>query len=327
MSFSQITAFPNGISSFGIPQLSGGLLPFPGNYFFVNPATGADGNTGSADSPLSTLAAAYGRCQDNHDDVVFLVGSTTNTHRLAATLVWAKNNTHLVGLSAPTQVGQRARISNLAAAFFSPLVQVTAAGCMFLNFSTFIGFVAPATQVAWQDSGQRNYYGNVDLSSFGSTQSAGDTGSRSLLLDGVGLGESTFEHCYFGVDTITRGVQNANLEFQNGNTRNTFRDCTFAMDASAATPVAILCAAAASIDRWNMFERCRFINAIGSGATAMTGAAKLVASAGGILLFDSCSLVGISSFAYDAASKAQIYMANTPVPDPGVHAGEAINPA
>jgi len=57
-----LTNFPNGITSFGVPVIGGiGGIPFSGNWYFVDPVNGADGNDGSADYPLATLYAAINR--------------------------------------------------------------------------------------------------------------------------------------------------------------------------------------------------------------------------------------------------------------------------
>ena len=109
-----LTNFPNGITSFGIPIFGGGLPPFTGNYFFCDYKNGNDGNSGSANNPFKTITAAYAQTTSGNNDVIFIVGdgATDATQRLTATLTWAKNATHLIGLTAPTLYSQRARISN-----------------------------------------------------------------------------------------------------------------------------------------------------------------------------------------------------------------------
>ena len=144
------TNFPNGATSFGIPLVGGiGGIPFTGNWYFVDAAAGSDGNEGTVDAPLQTIARAYALCTDGNNDVVALIGApltsapTTGTFRLSATLTWAKSATHMIGITAPTRVGQRARIAPLTTATtnINPLFSVTAQGCVFANFSFFQGMV------------------------------------------------------------------------------------------------------------------------------------------------------------------------------------------
>ena len=112
----------------------GGLMPFTGTYFYVNPATGADGNTGlSPTQALSTLSAALSKCTTGQNDVVFLIsnGQSTGTARLTAKLSWNKDATHLIGICSPVNISQRARISHAASApatAFTPMVEVTGDG-------------------------------------------------------------------------------------------------------------------------------------------------------------------------------------------------------
>lgn len=55
-----LTNFPNGITSFGVPVLGTiGGLPFTGNYYFVDPVNGADGNEGTRSFPLKPCTALW----------------------------------------------------------------------------------------------------------------------------------------------------------------------------------------------------------------------------------------------------------------------------
>lgn len=286
-----------------------------GRRFFCDPANGSDSNNGlSPEFAFDTLQAAHDACTAGRNDVVYLVGdgSTTGTARQSIKLSWTKNATHLIGITAPAYQ-QRARIApTTAITAFTPLVEVTASGCIFQNFSLFHGFTTGTTaQICWRDTGSRNYYEDVSFGGMGDTESAADTGSRSLLLEGA---ESVFRRCVIGIDTITRHALNASVEFKTTSCkRNTFDECFFPFFGDAATPVAILVATAAHSDRWQRFKNCTFFNAIGSTSTAMTGVAKLAASIGGLILFENCHRVGITDWGYDATSLAQCYVAGPAV--------------
>ena len=340
-----MTNFPNGITSFGIPVLGGGAIPFTGTPFFVDPANGSDGYSGkSPDRAFATLYKAHDACTAGANDVVYLIGdgSTTATARLSAalaatvdssattgTLTWSKNATHLIGITAPTSVGQRARIApptgtyTMATFGSGNFVNVTAAGCTFSNISLFNGFsTGGASQICWTDSGGRNYYENVHFGGAGDAASAQATTSRSLLV--TGTGECTFVNCTIGLDTVTKTVANASLELAGATKRNRFSRCIFPIMTSAATPYFIIGTGAGAIDRWNLFEECLFYNAVDSTSTGLTVACSLHASAGGSLVMMRCTAVGATKWG-DAGALANMYVDGGP-PTAGT-TGLGVNPS
>ncbi len=303
----------------GVPTMGMAGLPLTtGTVFFVDPVNGANGNDGSAQTPLATLYAAHDRCTAGNNDVVVLVGNgaASGTARLSlalaqattpaattGTLTWSKNATHLVGMAAPTMVAQRARIAPptgtyLASTFNADVfVSVTGSGCIFSNISTFCGFsTGSASMVNWSDTGSRNYYNNVQFGGFGDTASAQGTGARALLVGAAGSGENTFNNCVIGLDTVTRTVANASLEFAGATPRNVFTGCIFPMLTSSATTLSILGTGNGCVDRFQLFRGCAFINAMGSTATAQTVIASFTtASPGGLLAFDGSWFIGDAS--------------------------------
>jgi len=75
-----ITAYPNGLSSFGIPLLGSGPVLTTGNVFFVDSgktATGADSadniHGSTPDNPYLTIDYAVGRCTADNGDVIFVM--------------------------------------------------------------------------------------------------------------------------------------------------------------------------------------------------------------------------------------------------------------
>ena len=316
-----LTNFPFGITSFGVPVLGGiGGLPFTGNWWFVNPKSGLDGNAGTSPSQaLQSLYQALNKATANNNDVIVLIGdgSTAATARLSkaaaqainpaatvGTLIWNKAATHLLGITAPTQIAQRARLAPPTGTYTQAtfgsgnFVTVSAQGCMFANVSLFHGFSTGGTnQICWTDTGGRNAYINMDFGGMGDAASAADTGSRSFKLGGAGIGETTFEHCNFGLDTVSRGVANSTFEFTGGTPRNIFKDCSFIMDASAATVTHLLGTGNACVDREQWFKECAFLNAIGSTATTINAVGNFTTGApGGYVLFQRCTSVGATKW-------------------------------
>lgn len=330
----------------GVPTMGMGGAPlFTGRWFFVDAVNGSDGNTGAADNPLATVYRAYSLMTAGKNDVCVIVGdgSTSATQRLslanaqaidssatAGTLTWAKNACHLIGMTAPTLVAQRARFAPPTGTYTQAtfgsgnFIVVSASGCYFANFSVFHGFSTGGNnQIALTVSGGRNYFYNLNIQGAADTASAQSTSSRSLLLSGS-TGENTFVDCVFGTDTIARTVANSTAQFSGGSPRNTFKNCIFPFQTSASTPLGIITAASSAIDRWQLFDRCSFINNVQSTSTTMAGLSTLAASSGGLLMMKDCTLVGITEFGTDATSRGQIYIDGGTVT--AASSGIAVNP-
>lgn len=311
------TDFPNGVTSFGVPMVGGiGGLPFTGRWIFADATAGSDGNTGGASDPVQTLSQAYALATSGKNDVIVIVGdgSTTKTQRLSSQLVWAKNATHLIGMTAPSMVSQRARISTASGATtnIANLVSVTAQGCLFANFSTFQGVGQSATaEQLWQEAGQRNAYFNVAFGGMGSANGAGNASSYSLQL--YGGSENLFQDCYFGTDTQDRSAANTNVQLRKNasnvaSTRNIFRNCYFAMRATASTPTFIDGNQSGGVDRFNWFENCKFNNF----GTAIAAVVAFHASQGGYTVMDNCSAVNCTDW---TASDTSVVQITGPVPN------------
>ena len=156
-----------------IGPVLGGNTIFTGTFFYVNPATGADGNDGlTPATAVQSITTAFNKCTSGNNDVVYLIGdgTTAGTARISSTLTWNKNATHLIGVCSPVAISQRARISHAASApttAFTPMVRVTGNGCLFSNIQIFEGFAADTAVVTWEDQGNRNYYSNVQFAGMG----------------------------------------------------------------------------------------------------------------------------------------------------------------
>jgi hypothetical protein len=225
------TNFRNGITSLGVPVLPSGLIPFgpTSKAYFVAPGTGSDGNRGTDPTrPLATLAEAHSLCTANNNDVVFLMAqsntASATTDYQSATLTWSKDLTHLIGIGAPGHFSQRARIGQLSTATgVSPLVNVTANGCLFANFSVFHGVADATSLVALQVTGARNYFYGSHIAGMGDATMV-TAGAASLKL--AGASENTFSNCVIGLDTISRdNTTNGEIWCTSGASRNWFEDC------------------------------------------------------------------------------------------------------
>jgi len=273
-----------------------------GNVIYCDPSrTNTNTQDGSAASPYQSLPAAYGAGRSGKNDIIVLVGNgaTGGTARVSATLTWAKDALHLVGVCSPVLYSQRARIAvTSGTTAYTPFFTISGNGCIFQNIAWFMGFGTGTTnQIGMLLTGSRNYFQNCQIAGLADAESAADAGSRTLKIGLAGSGENLFEDCVIGVDTVTRSAANATLELTAATTRNVFRRCHFPLMTSAATPLGILGTGNGCVDRHNTFEECLFINAIKSTSTVMTVLASFTtASPGGMLLFNRSVLVGVTDY-------------------------------
>lgn len=67
--------FPNGVTIRGFPVLN----TYGGDVYWVNSATGANGNKGTREKPFATLDYAIGRCTANNGDVIMVAPNHAET--------------------------------------------------------------------------------------------------------------------------------------------------------------------------------------------------------------------------------------------------------
>lgn len=271
-----LTNYPNGLSSFGMPVVPGGYIPAGGKHYWVNPATGSDGNEGKSPAKaLATVGAAYDKCTSGNNDVVHLIGNATTMTNLSEALTWAKHYTHLVGECAPTMVGQRARMFQLSTATgLSPLMNITATGCVFRNFYIFQGVDDATSLINVQVTGQRNYFENVHFAGGGHATMAIDD-CASLFINGGA--ENTFVNCLIGVNTIAMATGGNALRFDGSATRNVFINCMLDLLIGNAGARLVELVDSASLDRWTRFVNTMFNSNSVNKATTMASAFEIPA--------------------------------------------------
>jgi len=328
-----MTTVSDGLFQYGGMPVNGAVPPFVSRYsktFFVDPVNGLDGNSGESPSQaFATLYRAHKMCTAGQNDVVYLIGTgaAAGTARLSTAnaiagdsslttgeLIWSKNATHLIGIAAPG-VNSRARIANptgtyTAATFGSnAFMTVSGNGCYIANISLTQSFsTGNAAEITLTVTGSYNVFDNVFAS--GPLSAAGYQGANSRALKVSTGGENIFLGGQYGADTVTRSALNANVEFASATARNRFDKVIFPMYTDDATAVGILGTGAGCMDRFQLFTNCWFINAIESGSTGATALANLTsASAGGMLVFANCNLIGFTKWG-DTNALAQSYVSN-----------------
>jgi len=300
----------NNISTqFGMPLygVQGILPPFTGNYFWVDGTNGSDGNTGGPQDPFKTLTQAQNACLAGNNDVVFLSG----TFSPSATFVWSKNKTHLVGLSPSGPLVGTALISVASTAAtsgaFSPLVSVTATGCIFQDISVVSGIAQAATQVCWAEAGGGNCYFNCDFNQVGNATAGAQAGNRALTIASVG---NFFNSCTIGGDAIVRATgTNYNLDMLAGSGSTIFRGCTFPMWSSVAAS-AFINAATTTCAGYVLLDDCQFINDINNaGGTSLTQAFNISATAGASFILTPLSIVAGATI-LNTGGTGTVYVSN-----------------
>ena len=246
----------------GVPFVGAQGLLSQGKAWFCKPSSGSDGNDGTTvDRAVKTLSKAHSLASADRNDTIYYFAESNSaastTDYQSATLTWSKDLTHLVGVCAPSVVSQRARIAQLSTATgVSPLLDVTADGCVFSNIQVFHGVADATSLIAVRVTGTRNYFHNVHFAGVGDvTMSA--AGACSLKIDGGA--ENVFNHCVIGVDTIARDADATEILFDTAATRNLFEDCFITSYISAAGFASVTVADATGIDRWQIFKNCLFM--------------------------------------------------------------------
>lgn len=258
----------------GVPTVGNMLALGGGNWHFVDPANGDDDNDGlTPDSALASIVQGHTNATaNNHDVVAYISGSSSITLQTAFT--WSKSYTHLIGIAAPTAVATRARIFQLSTLTgASPLMTISATGCVFSNFYIFQGVADATSLINVSVTGGRNYFESVHFAGGGHATQA-INGGASLKLDGAE--ENKFVNCTVGVDTIDAATGMVGLLFDGEAHRNTFHDCIFRMRAGNSGAAFVEVADSTGIDRDNSFYRPAFIN----NSTANDMASAFVIPAG-----------------------------------------------
>ncbi len=296
-----------------------------GNVIMLDPFAGVDTNDGLTAS-VQSLERAYGIGREGKNDVIALIsnGLTTSTARLGAAFTWSKNALHLVGVSCGVNISNRSRVAPFTAATaFANFFTLNSAGCLFSNIEIYAGFTTGTTAaiaLTLGSAAQRNLFFNSHIVGMSDAASAADAGSRSIKITG---GENQFVNCTVGDDTTSRTNANASVEFAGGTARNEFRNCVFPFLSGDGNSLGVK-ALSGGIDRFQLFDKCLFINAVKSTGTSMTalGSIGTPTSPAGMIVYRDCGLVGIAE--WEGTTKASAYVVGPAVSS---SMGIGVNPA
>jgi len=96
----KLTAYPNGVSSFGLPVLPGNGIPTTtGDVYFVHSSTGSNGYDGKEPSrPKATIDQAVNLCTASQGDVIIVMPGHAETISAATSLVLDVAGISIIGL-------------------------------------------------------------------------------------------------------------------------------------------------------------------------------------------------------------------------------------
>lgn len=288
-----------GITNFDIVEANAFIgmgLTTQGNVWHVKPYSGADGQSGKTQSEaVKTVAKALSLATTNQNDTILLYAESNTaantTDYQSATLTWNKDAVHLVGVCAPVAVSQRARIAQLSTATaVSPLVNVTANGCIFRNISIFQGVADATSLVALQVTGSRNVFENCHIAGIGHATMV-TAGAASLKINAGA--ENVFRNCTIGLDTIARS-QNTNGEIwiDGEAARNLFEDCLIEAFISNVGYEHVTINDATAVDRWLIFKRCLFTSMSADAATPQDQIFQIPTMTRGMIVLQNCDFAG-----------------------------------
>ena len=290
-----ITNFPNGVASFGVPLLGGGLPATFGNVYFVDYRNGADGNEGTTkERALKTLSTAIAKVASNNNDVILIDGDSTVVETSMVTL--SKNRVHIIGLNGFLgHYGQGAKVSctlsagatNIAT-FKNTGVRNTIMGVKFINANTVAeGLYSVAEGGEFTRYFNCEFYKSTDLD---------ETAAAELLHNGD---SAQFYNCTFGstaniiADNKIRPNVLLSRETLTGKVcrDSYFENCLFLSKAGGTEHVAIYGANANDVERMLLLKNCTFINNILSAATPAHAVGFGAAQTQGSVLLQDCASV------------------------------------
>lgn len=290
------TNFPNGITSFGVPLLGGGIPATFGNVYFVDYANGDDTNYGgkSPTEAFKTLSAAISACTTNNNDIILVDGNSTVVETAMVTL--SKNRVHIIGLNGmPGHFGQGVKISfsgtsgatNIAT-FKNTGVRNTISNVKFINSSTI-----DESLYAVAEGGEYTRYFNCE---FYKDTDLDATGAAELLDNGD---TAMFYNCVFGstanatVGAVIRPNVLLSRETITGKVCRDgyFENCLFLSKAGNAAFTNVYGSGATDVERMLMFKDCTFLNNPLSSATPDDAVNFGAAQTQGAVFLKNCSSV------------------------------------
>ena len=273
------THFPNGITSFGIPQYGGGLGPIGigcGDIYYVVTSKASSNlyyqrlkENGIPGSDIfTTLALAYAATTGDQNDVIAV---TPGAYTVTAELEWANDQTHLIGLGGPNQRYCPTTATGGAVKFYCATTGIDSILSISGDYNQFYGFQTQNTYSATTNradiiiGGKNTYMNSVHArGGNGANQLNHADGGVPLIFESAG-GDGFFaERCQFGTagnNARTLGAGAVLFESVSSAYAPLFKECRFEMNSdtdASSNPKLIHLAADYAINALLLFERCSF---------------------------------------------------------------------
>lgn len=257
-----------------------------GTAFYVDGVSGSDSNDGkSPKTALATVKAAYDLCTAEKHDVVYLIAGDT-AQNPTATLTWAKDYTHLIGIGPEFPgIGCRSRIVGTHANALSPVLTVSARGCIIKNIQ--IQNEYQAASGGTLVSGPYNYFENVYFNGMNHASSGNKTTSYCLSVTGA---ENYFKRCTIGSVQTIRAAVNAELLISNG--AQLFEDCLIQTYCETAGKFLVSLPAGTGGLSLLRFKDCIFYCQTVNWAAGITDVFNIAQTGSHYVLLNNCTAIG-----------------------------------
>ena len=260
------TNFPNGVSSFGIPQLGDGIPTTYGDYIFVDPNSSGSDNGSTMKNAFRTVGQAVTTPASNSNSVILMNANSAHS-TVAGTndqLSLTKSRLHFVGLGGGSRyLGQRTRWTmGVTTGSAIAIVKNTGVGNTFTNIKFDSSDTLSTSKYAFADGGEFTQMTNCEIVHSGQL---GVDSAAPLLCNGD---TAYYLHCAIGSFVHIWPVAAQNWLF----TRETisgkvardviFEDCLSLSKTSNASFVHHRGVGATAIERMLIYKgECGFINA------------------------------------------------------------------
>lgn len=265
-----LTNYPDGISSMGVPVIGGGLPATSGKYIFVDADNGSDAQDGTSwNTAYKTIAQAYSVARTNKDDVIVL-STGSSSHQITTQLTVSKNRVHFVGDLYGRLYGQRAKI-NYADGISTAdpfMIKVTGTACTFTGIKFLNNNTDTSVVGTVGEGGEYTIYRNCEF--YNATTLDSDTVAELVL----GADSAQFFNCTFGslADAVSGDkvrpavLVDGSVVGSVGTNRDIlFQGCRFWKKAGGTSTAMIKVAADADLERLMEIKDCTFIaNKLGS---------------------------------------------------------------
>jgi hypothetical protein len=313
-----IKPFVSLVPSIGMQHLAGQGMLTKGQAWFVAPYSGSDTADGRRpDRALKTLSKALSKATADRNDVVYMFAESNTaaytTDYQTAMLDWNKDGVHLIGVNCGASIGQRSRVawkSTTSTATATELFKLSADNCLIANVGFFQGLASATSMLGCMNvTGTRNKVFNCHISGMGHADNV-IANAYSLAL--TGAAENLFERCTIGLDTIPRATNTTSeIRVLTAATRNEFKDCKIVSQIGHATySPYVYFVGATAIDRWILFDNCKFMNfATNYGFTQTYAMAHSATPTQGAVIING----GICMATYWANTGNHVYLSAPPV--------------